>query len=304
MDKKISLLSVLLLILVLTGSVNAADADKNQQNQTCSIQNWKTNQSARSRSSYNQIITITNSNGNPVQLQCWNSKWKTVKTFNTKRTENQKIVIDFPKALWWKESVTKWRLFINDTTYAKGCQTAMLKLKTLKYYQNPKKYIQIKNDISTHGRHYWIQKVKTNNASTRSQHINTMISTAKKYLGDKYRVCRSGKPGSGVDCSGLVMQACYSSGIDLWPSNPYRHKFPKYEYESRNIAKMKILKTVALRNIKRGDLVFYSKGGKVIHIAIYLGKGQIIHSYPPKVSISKMRNNYYGTISKVKRIFN
>jgi cell wall-associated NlpC family hydrolase len=99
------------------------------------------------------------------------------------------------------------------------------------------------------------------------------------------------------------MQACYAAGVDLWPSNPYRHRFAKYEYESTRIAKMKNLKTVPYSKAKRGDLIFYSKHGTVMHIAIYLGKGKIIHSWPGRVQISRANTGRFGHLSKVKRVF-
>jgi cell wall-associated NlpC family hydrolase len=120
-------------------------------------------------------------------------------------------------------------------------------------------------------------------------------------------VCKSDKPGKGLDCSGLVMQACYGAGVDLWPSNPYRHKKPAYEYESRNIAKMKNLKTVSFSKRKRGDLIFFSNSvGTIIHVAIYLGNDKIIHSTSVgmRVIVSGMGGGAYGRPCKVKRIFN
>ena len=170
-------------------------------------------------------------------------------------------------------------------------------------YQNPRKYVQISNTISKHGHDYYTAPVLVNDKSTKKDHIEAMIKTAYKYLGDPYVVCRSGAPGKGLDCSGLVMQACYGAGVDLWPSNPARHRLPAYEYESRNIAKMKNLKTVSYKNRKRGDLIFYSAGGRVIHVAIYLGKNKIIHSAPGGVRVSSVKYKY-GKVSKVKRIFN
>ena len=98
------------------------------------------------------------------------------------------------------------------------------------------------------------------------------------------------------------MQACYGAGVDLWPSNPYRHRFPKYEYESRYIAKHKTLKTVPFSERKRGDLIFYSRNGIVIHVAIYLGNNKIIHSWPPRVMVSSVYG--WADIYRVKRIFN
>ena len=171
-------------------------------------------------------------------------------------------------------------------------------------YQNPSKYVQIKNKISKHGLHYYTSPVLVNNKSTKRQHIEAMIKTAFKYEGDPFTNRWSRAPGQGVDCSGLVMQACYGAGVDLWPSNPHRHRSPAYEYESRNIAKMSNLKTVSYSNRKRGDLIFYANGsGTVIHVAIYLGNNKIIHSALSGVHVTGMGYTY-GHVCKVKRIFN
>jgi GTP pyrophosphokinase len=66
---------------------------------------------------------------------------------------------------------------------------------------------------------------------------------------------------------------------------------------------MKKLKTVSYKHRKKGDLIFYSKGGIVIHIAIYIGKGRIIHSWPGRVQISSATNPRWGHLCKVKRVF-
>ena len=50
--------------------------------------------------------------------------------------------------------------------------------------------------------------------SDRSDHIEAMIDRAYDYIGDPFVVCQSRAPGKGVDCSGIVMQACYAAGID------------------------------------------------------------------------------------------
>ena len=101
----------------------------------------------------------------------------------------------------------------------------------------------------------------------------------------------------------FVMQACYAAGIDLWPSNPYRHQFQKYEFESRYIWKNSKLQKVSWENRKRGDLIFYANGyGTIIHIAIYLGNNKIIHSWPGKIRVSSV----YGRgdhIAGVRRVF-
>ena len=128
----------------------------------------------------------------------------------------------------------------------------------------------------------YVTPVKTKLTATKSDLIEQMIATAESYLGTEYVVGAAGKPGTGIDCSGLVMQAMYSIGIDPAPVSVTRHTQPGYEYESRNLWKLSTLKTVT--KPKRGDLVFYQNSkGTIIHVAIYLGNDRVIESWPEKV---------------------
>ena len=259
--------------------------------------------SPKSRHVYKDIINIRNRAGRELKLQLHvNGAWKTKKTIKLKSSyDKMPLTVVFPN-IWWKEEKTRWRFVINKNSNATSYKSRTITLKTKKYYQNPSKYVQLKNRISKHGYGYYTSPVLTDNSSTKKDHIEAMIKTAYRYLGDPFVVGRSRAPGKGLDCSGIVMQACYGAGVDLWPSNPHRHRFPRYEYESRNIAKMKTLKTVPIKSRKRGDLIFYSRRGVVIHVAIYLGKNRIIHSYPPRVMVTDIHG--WGKICKVKRIFN
>ena len=128
----------------------------------------------------------------------------------------------------------------------------------------------------------YVTPVKTNSKSTRSDLVEQMIKTAESYLGTEYVVGAAGPPGTGIDCSGLVMQAMYSIGIDPAPVSVTRHTQPGYEYESRNLWNLPTLKTV--KTPQRGDLVFYkNSAGAIIHVAIYLGNNRVIESWPEKV---------------------
>ena len=128
----------------------------------------------------------------------------------------------------------------------------------------------------------YVTPVKTKLTATKSDLIEQMIKTAESYLGTEYVVGAAGVPGSGIDCSGLVMQAMYSVGIDPAPVSVTRHTQPGYEFESRNLWNLPTLKTVSTP--KRGDLVFYQNSkGTIIHVAIYLGNNRVIESWPEKV---------------------
>lgn len=269
------------------------------------VSGFPSKKSVKARSHCTFTIKVTAPDSRKATLQQYVSKkWVDKETVKLPAgIDTESVTVTLPDS-WWKSGTTTWRMVFPKSEGATAYTTGNFKLTTTRYYQNPKKYVQIRNKISKHGYSYYTCPVLVNNMSTKSDHIEAMIKTAYKYLGDPYVVCQSRAPGKGVDCSGLVMQACYGAGVDLWPCNPHRHRSPAYEYESRNIAKMGKLKTVSYSNRKRGDLIFYANGsGTVIHVAIYLGNDKIIHSSFAGVHVSGMGYKY-GHISKVKRIFN
>ena len=150
----------------------------------------------------------------------------------------------------------------------------------------------------------YVTPIKTKVTSTKEDHIETMINTAKSYLGTEYVVGAAGEPGTGIDCSGLVMQSMYSAGIDPYPISVVRHSKPGYEYESRNLFKLQTLKHVKYSERKRGDLIFYSNAkGVIIHVAIYLGNDKVIESWPEKVVIWPIQNKSRSRIAGVARVF-
>lgn len=145
--------------------------------------------------------------------------------------------------------------------------------------------------------------LKTNPSSTRQDCIEAMISTAYRYLGNPYIIGASGDTAHGLDCSGLVMQALYSAGIDPAPVSPIRHSMPGYEYECRNLWNLP-MKHVSYSQRQRGDLIFYkSANGTIIHVAIYLGNNMVIESWPNKVVVWPVQNSHRSLIAGVARPF-
>lgn len=150
----------------------------------------------------------------------------------------------------------------------------------------------------------YVSPLRVNRQSSRSDHIEAMISRAYDYLGDPYVIGASGAPGLGLDCSGLVMQALYAAGLDMSPINPIRHALPGYEYESRNMWASPQLMKVPYSARQRGDLIFYHDGrGTVIHVAIYLGNNQVIESWPNRVMISSIVDGQHPYVLGVGRPF-
>lgn len=139
----------------------------------------------------------------------------------------------------------------------------------------------------------------------RKAHIEAMIKQAYKYKGNPYLVGSSSSPKYGTDCSGLVMQALYAGGINPLPTSSIHHAFPGNEWNSRNLWAAKKLKKVSYAHKQRGDLVFYYQPGThtIWHVAIYLGKGKVIESWPPRIMVQPIRNGQRSYIAGIKRPF-
>ncbi len=89
----------------------------------------------------------------------------------------------------------------------------------------------------------------------------SIVATAKKYLGVKY--VYGGSSPSGFDCSGLVKYVCAKNGISL---------------SRTSAAQANQGKAVSWNNLQPGDLLFFAKNGRVHHVGIYVGGGQMIHA--------------------------
>ena len=88
-----------------------------------------------------------------------------------------------------------------------------------------------------------------------------IVNTAKKYLGVKY--VYGGTTPAGFDCSGLVKYVFNKNGISV----------------SRTSASQALQgKKVSTSDLQPGDLLFFTKNGRVHHVGIYAGGGQMIHA--------------------------
>ena len=99
----------------------------------------------------------------------------------------------------------------------------------------------------------------------------SIVSYAKNFLGNPY-VFGGSSLTHGTDCSGFTMSVYAHFGISLNRSS----------YTQVNNGR-----AVSMSNLKAGDLLFYRYGGgRISHVAIYMGGGQIIHASNERTGIT------------------
>ena len=99
---------------------------------------------------------------------------------------------------------------------------------------------------------------------------------AKQFVGNPY-VWGGTSLTNGADCSGFVLSLYAKYGITL----------PHHAASQANCGR-----TVSLSQMQPGDLVFYTKGGRINHVAMYIGNGQVIHASSPTTGIRISSVNY------------
>ena len=120
---------------------------------------------------------------------------------------------------------------------------------------------------------------------SRDPPIQKLLQTARSYLGSPYN--SGGKNiRTGVDCSGLI-QLCYRSvGINL-PRDAGQ------QYTCGNLVAVPYF----LQALRPGDVLFFvDYSGKVDHVALFLGSGNILHATGEAVqihSIDPKSNRYF-----------
>lgn len=118
------------------------------------------------------------------------------------------------------------------------------------------------------------QEIAANQAASRRSQL---VDYAVQFVGNPY-VWGGTSLTKGADCSGFTMQVMAKFGVSL----------PHY---SGSQAKMG--KAVTSANMRPGDLVFYAgSNGKVNHVAIYIGNGQVVNAASKKSGIKISTWNY------------
>ena len=120
-----------------------------------------------------------------------------------------------------------------------------------------------------------------------------LVRTAKTFLHQPY--VWAGRSSFGFDCSGLTGTVYQVHGITIPRDSGPQAKDPR----ARRVAK---------KNLRAGDLLFYShstSADDIYHVAMYVGNGRMIEAYdhltPVRVTQARLGANYWGAVRYLHR---
>ena len=103
-----------------------------------------------------------------------------------------------------------------------------------------------------------------------------MVSYALQFVGNPY-VYGGTSLTNGTDCSGFTMGIYKNFGMSI--SRTSREQATDG-------------KSIKSSELKKGDLVFYASGGRINHVAMYIGNGKIVHASNSRTGIIVSNMNY------------
>ena len=103
-----------------------------------------------------------------------------------------------------------------------------------------------------------------------------IVSYALQFVGNPY-VAGGTSLTKGADCSGFVQSVFRDCGYSL----------PRSSREQAAAGR-----EVSLDELQPGDLLFYSRGGSINHVALYIGNGQVVHASTERTGIKISNYNY------------
>ncbi|MBS7007924.1 C40 family peptidase [Anaerostipes sp.] len=133
-----------------------------------------------------------------------------------------------------------------------------------------------------------LQDSESSSSGTSRQKV---VNYALKFVGNKYRYGGNSLT-NGIDCSGFTQQVLGHFG---------------YSISRTSSSQANDGRTISISNVRPGDLLFYKRGGRINHVTMYIGNGQVVHasnSAPYPRGGIKVSSIGYRTPCKAVRIIN
>ena len=111
-----------------------------------------------------------------------------------------------------------------------------------------------------------------------------LVEYACQFIGNPY-VWGGTSLTKGADCSGFVLSVFKNYGYTL----------PHY-----SVSQSQCGTKISEDELLPGDLVFYSNGSRINHVAIYIGGGQVVHASSPKTGIRTSSYRYRTPVKFVR----
>lgn len=104
-----------------------------------------------------------------------------------------------------------------------------------------------------------------------------LVNFAVQFIGGPYRY-GGNDPRTGVDCSGFTRYVVQNgAGV------PMQRSASSQATQGR---------AISADQMRPGDLIFYSSGSRINHVALYIGNGQVVHASTPETGIKTSPWNY------------
>lgn len=120
-------------------------------------------------------------------------------------------------------------------------------------------------------------------SGTSSSLRNKIVNYALKFEGNPY-VWGGTSLTNGADCSGFTQSVFSDLGVNI----------PRDSRSQASSGKSK-----SISNIQPGDLIFYAKGGRINHVALYIGNGKVISAKSPEYGIKVANYDYRQPVKVV-----
>lgn len=104
----------------------------------------------------------------------------------------------------------------------------------------------------------------------------SIAAYAQKFVGNPY-VYGGTSLTNGADCSGFVQSVYAHFGISI----------PRTSRQQATVGKK-----VGLDSLQAGDLIFYTSGGSINHVSMYIGGGKVVHASNRREGIKISAYNY------------